>query len=322
MHRRLVFKVASAVISLLVTSTAFAQNYPAKPVQIVVPFPAGGAIDLIARTLGQKLNEEWGQAFIIDNKAGAAGAIGSQHVARATPDGYTLLLGSTTTHGINPSLYDKLPYDAVKDFAPVSLLATVPHVLIVNPSLPVNNLQEFIRYAKSKPGMSFGSAGLGSPHHLAGEMLKTRAQLELLHVPYKGSTPAMMAVMSGEINFMSADITSALPHIKSGKVKPIAIAAAKRIPGVDLPTYAESGLSGFEVTAWYALFAPAGTPKEVLTKLNQGSVKVVASKEMTEKLASLGAVPIGSSPEELATHLKTEISRWGAAVKVSGAKAE
>jgi tripartite-type tricarboxylate transporter receptor subunit TctC len=322
MHRRLVFKVASAVISLLVTSTAFAQNYPAKPVQIVVPFPAGGAIDLIARTLGQKLNEEWGQAFIIDNKAGAAGAIGSQHVARATPDGYTLLLGSTTTHGINPSLYDKLPYDAVKDFAPVSLLATVPHVLIVNPSLPVNNLQEFIRYAKSKPGMSFGSAGLGSPHHLAGEMLKTRAQLDLLHVPYKGSTPAMMAVMSGEINFMSADITSALPHIKSGKVKPIAIAAAKRIPGVDLPTYAESGLSGFEVTAWYALFAPAGTPKEVLTKLNQGSVKVVASKEMTEKLASLGAVPIGSSPEELATHLKTEISRWGAAVKVSGAKAE
>jgi tripartite-type tricarboxylate transporter receptor subunit TctC len=322
MHRRLVFKVASAVISLLVTSTAFAQNYPAKPVQIVVPFPAGGAIDLIARTLGQKLNEEWGQAFIIDNKAGAAGAIGSQHVARATPDGYTLLLGSTTTHGINPSLYDKLPYDAVKDFAPVSLLATVPHVLIVNPSLPVNNLQEFIRYAKSKPGMSFGSAGLGSPHHLAGEMLKTRAQLDLLHVPYKGSTPAMMAVMSGEINFMSADITSALPHIKSGKVRPIAIAAAKRIPGVDLPTYAESGLSGFEVTAWYALFAPAGTPKEVLTKLNQGSVKAVASKEMTEKLASLGAVPIGSSPEELATHLKTEISRWGAAVKVSGARAE
>jgi tripartite-type tricarboxylate transporter receptor subunit TctC len=259
---------------------------------------------------------------MVDNKAGAAGIIGTQYVARAEPDGYTILLGATTTHGINPSLYQKLPYDAVKDFAPVSLVATIPHILVVNPSLPVNTLSEFIKYAKTKPGLAFGSAGIGSPHHLAGEMLKSQAQLDLQHIPYKGSAPAMVGVMSGELGFMSVEITAAMPHIKSGKLKPIAVAASKRVPGVDLPTFAESGLPGFEVTAWYAIFAPQGTPKDVVAKLNSAIAKAVMKKDVKEKFASLGAVPVGGSSDELGAYVKAEISRWAGAVKSSGAKAE
>jgi tripartite-type tricarboxylate transporter receptor subunit TctC len=322
MHRRFLLKLAAAMLPLLATSSAFAQSYPSKPITLVAPFSAGGALDLIARSVGQKLQDEWGQSVVIDNKAGAAGIIGTQHVARAAPDGYTILLGATTTHGINPSLYQKLPYDAVKDFTPVSLVATIPHILVVHPSLPVNSVSDFIKYAKSKPGLAFGSAGIGSPHHLAGEMLKTQAQIDLLHVPYKGSAPAMVAVMSGEVNFMSVEVTAAMPHIRSGKLKPIAVAAPKRIPGFDLPTFAESGLPGFEVTAWYALFAPKGTPKDVVAKLNSATVKAVGMKDVKEKFASLGAVPVGGTPDELAVYVKAELGRWSAAVKTSGAKAE
>jgi tripartite-type tricarboxylate transporter receptor subunit TctC len=322
MHRRFLLKLAAAVLPLVAAGSAFAQSYPDKAITLIAPFSAGGALDLIARSVAQKLNDEWGQSVVVDNKAGAAGIIGTQYVARSAPDGYTILLGATTTHGINPSLYQKLPYDAVKDFAPVSLVATIPHILVVNPSLPINNLSEFIKYAKSKPGLAFGSAGIGSPHHLAGEMLKTQAQLDLLHVPYKGSAPAMVAVMSGEVSFMSVEITAAMPHIKSGKLRPIAVASAKRIPGIDLLTFAESGLPGFEVTAWYAIFAPKGTPKEVVAKLNSAIAKAVGMKDVREKFASLGAVPVGGTPDQLAMYIKTELGRWSAAVKSSGAKAE
>ncbi|MDB5773071.1 MAG: tripartite tricarboxylate transporter substrate binding protein [Burkholderia sp.] len=322
MYRRSLLKLAAAVLPLLAMSNASAQNYPNKSITLVAPFSAGGALDLIARSVAQKLSEEWGQSVVVDNKAGAAGIIGTQYVARSAPDGYTLLLGATTTHGINPSLYQKLPYDAVKDFAPVSLVATIPHILVVNPSLPVNTLSEFIKYAKTKPGLAFGSAGIGSPHHLAGEMLKTQAQIDLQHIPYKGSAPAMVAVMSGELSFMSVEITAAMPHIKAGKLKPIAVAASKRIPGIDLPTFAESGMPGFEVTAWYAIFAPAGTPKDVVAKLNSGIVKAVGMKDVKEKFDSLGAVPVGGTPDELGAYVKAEIARWAGAVKSSGAKAE
>jgi tripartite-type tricarboxylate transporter receptor subunit TctC len=322
MHRRFLLKLAAAALPLLAVSSAFAQNYPNKPITLVAPFSAGGALDLIARSVGQKLTEEWGQSVVVDNKAGAAGIIGSQYVARSAPDGYTLLLGATTTHGINPSLYQKLPYDAVKDFTPVSLVATIPHILVVNPSVPANSVSEFIQYAKSKPGLAFGSAGIGSPHHLAGEMLKTQARIDLLHVPYKGSAPAMVAVMSGEVSFMSVEITAAMPHIKAGKLKPIAVASSKRIPSIDLPTFAESGLPGFEVTAWYAVFAPQGTPKDVVAKLNGAISKAIVMKDVKEKFASLGAVPVGGTPEDLGVYVKAELGRWSAAVKSSGAKAE
>lgn len=323
MHRRLIMKLAAAALPLLaIGSTAQAQQFPDRPITLVAPFSPGGALDLIARALAQKLNDEFGQSVVVDNRAGAAGIIGTQYVARAAPDGYTILLGATTTHGINPSLYSKLPYDAVNDFAPVSLIATIPHMLVANPKLPANNLQELIKLGKSKP-MSFGSAGIGSPHHLAGEMLKSETGMDIQHVPYKGSGPAMMAVMSGELEFMSTEVTAAMPHIKAGKLKPLAVAAAKRSPTLpDVPTFAEQGMPGFEVTAWYAIFAPKDTPKDVVAKLNRALAKAVRQPDVKEKFATLGATPIGGTPEELAVFMKKDIARWAAAVKSSGATAQ
>jgi tripartite-type tricarboxylate transporter receptor subunit TctC len=319
MHRRVILKIAAAVLPLLaVSTTTFAQSYPSKSITLVAPFSPGGALDLIARTMAQKLQEQWGQPVVVDNKAGAAGIIGTQYVARSNPDGYTLLLGATTTHGINPSLYPKLQYDAVADFEPVSLVATIPHLLVVNPSLPVNNLGDLIKLAKSKP-LTFGSAGIGSPHHLAGEMLKSQLKLDMQHVPYKGSAPAMTAVMAGEISFMSVEVTAAMQYIKSGRLKPIAVASAKRIPSINLPTFAEQGVPGFEVTAWYAIFAPKGTPKDVVAKLSGALAKAVTDDDVKTKFATLGATPVGSTPGELASYVKSEISRWAAAVKTSGA---
>lgn len=302
---------------------AQAQSFPTKPVQLVAPFAPGGALDLIARSLAKEMALDWNQSVVVDNKAGAAGIIGTQHVARSAPDGYTVVLGATTTHGINPSLYKKLPYDAVDDFAPVSLVANIPHVLVVHPAVPANTLNEFIRHAKSASnGLSFGSAGIGSPHHLAGELIKTSIQGSMVHVPYKGAGPAMAAVLSGEINFMSIEITAALPHIRAGKLKPIALASRQRLPGLDVPTFSESGMPGFELTSWYAVYAPKGTPANVVARLNAGVVKAIGTKEVNEKLTSLGALPIGSTPEQLAAYTKAEISRWAVAVKASGATAD
>ncbi|MGV3653362.1 MAG: tripartite tricarboxylate transporter substrate binding protein [Noviherbaspirillum sp.] len=330
MHRRSLLKAAAAIAALpLLTaapaasaaSNASAQAYPNKPITLVAPFSAGGALDLVARTMAQKLQEDFGKAVIVENKAGAAGIIGTQYVGRAAPDGYTLVLGATTTHGINPSLYPKLPYDAVQDFAPVSLVATIPHILVVNPDMPVSDLAGFIKYAKSRP-LSFGSAGIGSPHHLAGEMLKTHASPDLLHIPYKGSAPAMTAVMSGEVDFMSVEITAAMPHIKAGKLKPLALASDRRIPSIDLATFAEQGIPGFEVTAWYAVFAPSGTPKDVVDKLSRSLARAVQQKDVRDKFATLGATPIGNAPHELGAYVRSEIARWAGAVKSSGATAQ
>ena len=323
MNRRLIMKLAAAALPLLaIGSTAQAQQFPDRPITLVAPFSPGGALDLIARALAQKLNDEFGQSVVVDNRAGAAGIIGTQYVARAAPDGYTILLGATTTHGINPSLYPKLPYDAVNDFAPVSLIATIPHMLVVNPNLPVNSLQDLIKLGKTKP-MSFGSAGIGSPHHLAGEMLKSETQMNIQHIPYKGSGPAMVAVMSGELEFMSTEVTAAMPHIKAGKLKPLAVAAAKRSPTLpDVPTFAEQGMAGFEVTAWYAIFAPRNTPKDVVEKLNRALAKAVRQPDVKEKFATLGATPIGGTPDELGAYVKKEIARWASAVKASGATAQ
>ncbi len=306
----------------LTAMPALASDYPERNIRLVAPFSPGGALDLIARSVGQQLNEQWKQPVIVDNRAGAAGIIGTEAVARAAPDGYTILMGVTTTHGINPSLYTKLPYDAVKDFAPVSLVATIPHVLIVNPRLPVHNLNEFVAYAKANPGLNYGSAGLGSPHHLAGELMKEQFKIDIQHVPYKGAGPAMLAVMSGEADFMSIEVTAAKPHILGGKLRPVALAAAKRLADMDVATFAESGAPGFEVTSWYAVFAPAKTPAAVLDKLNAGVVAAVNSNAVREKLSSLGALPIGSSRQELGQYIEREIARWAVAVKTSGARVD
>ncbi|MGV3655782.1 MAG: Bug family tripartite tricarboxylate transporter substrate binding protein [Noviherbaspirillum sp.] len=321
MHRRLILKLAAAALPLLTAAApSMAQQFPERPITLVAPFSPGGALDLIARALAQKMNEDFGQSVIVDNRAGAAGIIGSQYVARAEPDGYTILLGATTTHGINPSLYPKLPYDAVKDFAPVSLIATIPHMLVANPNAPFNDLQGLLKYGKP---MSFGSAGIGSPHHLAGEMIKAQTKIDIQHVPYKGSGPAMTAVMSGELEFMSTEVAAAMPHIKAGKLKPIAVAAATRSPSLpDVPTFAEQGMPGFEVTAWYAIFAPKNTPKDVVEKLNRSLAKAVRQPDVQQKFATLGATPIGGTPDELAVFMKKQIALWAAAVKASGATAQ
>ncbi|MCA3071612.1 MAG: tripartite tricarboxylate transporter substrate binding protein [Rhodocyclaceae bacterium] len=310
--------------ALLATAPAasFAQPaFPSKTIRLIAPFAPGGALDLTARVVGQVLTEQLGQPVIVDNRAGAAGAIGSEQVARAAPDGYTLLLGATTTHGINPVL-QQLSYDPIKDFTPVSLVVTIPHVLVVNPTLPVNTLPDLIKYARSKPGLTYGSAGTGSPHHLAGEMLKIATGIDITHVPYKGSAPAMSDVIAGQVQFMSIELTAAVSQLKAGKLRAIAIATAKRVPGVDLPTVGESGVPGFEVTAWYAVYAPARTPRNVVDILSKAIARGLGSGEAREKLASLNAVTIGSTPEELTTHMRSELARWSKVIKTAGVKAE
>ena len=310
--------------ALLATAPAasFAQPaFPSKTIRLIAPFAPGGALDLTARVVGQVITEQLGQPVIVDNRAGAAGAIGSEQVARAAPDGYTLLLGATTTHGINPVL-QQLSYDPIKDFTPVSLVVTIPHVLVVNPTLPVNTLPDLIKYARSKPGLTYGSAGTGSPHHLAGEMLKIATGIDITHVPYKGSAPAMSDVIAGQVQFMSIELTAAVSQLKAGKLRAIAIATAKRVPGVDLPTVGESGVPGFEVTAWYAVYAPARTPRNVVDILSKAIARGLGSGEAREKLASLNAVTVGSTPEELAIHMRSELARWSKVIKTAGVKAE
>lgn len=310
--------------ALLATAPAasFAQPaFPSKTIRLIAPFAPGGALDLTARVVGQVITEQLGQPVIVDNRAGAAGAIGSEQVARAAPDGYTLLLGATTTHGINPVL-QQLSYDPIKDFTPVSLVVTIPHVLVVNPTLPVNTLPDLIKYARSKPGLTYGSAGTGSPHHLAGEMLKIATGIDITHVPYKGSAPAMSDVIAGQVQFMSIELTAAVSQLKAGKLRAIAIATAKRVPGVDLPTVGESGVPGFEVTAWYAVYAPARTPRNVVDTLSKAIARGLGSGEAREKLASLNAVTIGSTPEELTVHMRSELARWSKVIKTAGVKAE
>lgn len=316
------FVTFMAMVSCAFAHGAFAQSFPNRPITLIAPFSVGGALDLIARGVGQRLSEGVGQSVVVDNRSGASGAIGSAMVARAAPDGYTLLLGATTTHGINPALNPKLGYDPVKDFTPISLVATIPHILVVNPSIPANSLKEFIQLAKSKPGMAYGSAGIGSPHHLAGVMLGMMANIDVVHVPYKGSGPAMTDLIGGQLQFMSVELAAAEPHIKAGKLKALAIATPNRVPGVDLPTFAESGYPGFEVTAWYAVFGPHGMPEDVVSRLSSEIAKGLESPELRERFEKLGAKPVGSSPRELAVHVRSELDRWTKVVKTAKIQVE
>jgi tripartite-type tricarboxylate transporter receptor subunit TctC len=321
-HRRRALQAAAALaLAALVPAAAHAQQakFPAKPIRLIAPFAPGGALDLVARTAGQVISDQLGQPVVVENRAGAAGAIGSDWVAKQPPDGYALLLGATTTHGINPVL-QKLPYDPIKDFAPVSLVATIPHIIVVNPTLPVNSMKEFLAYAKSKPGLTYGSAGSGSPHHLAGEMLKMATGIDVIHVPYKGSGPAMADLIAGQIQFMSIEYTAAFGQIKAGKLRPIAVATRDRVQGIDLPTVIEGGVPGFEVTAWYAIYAPAGTPADVVATLQGALARGIRSGEAREKLASLNAVAVASTPAELTAHMRAEMDRWGKVIKAANVK--
>ncbi len=314
--RRLLLSLALLVCA----HAASGQSFPNKPIHLIAPFAAGGALDLIARGLGAKLAESMGQPLLVENRAGASGAIGSEAVARSAPDGYTLLLGATTTHGVNPALNPKLSYDPVKDFTPVSLVATIPHALVVNPSLPVNSVQDLVRYARSGHPLNYGSAGNGSPHHLAAELFKSMSGIQAVHVPYKGSGPALADLMSGQIQFISVELTAAEPYMKSGKLKALATATAERVPGLSLPTVDESGYPGFEVTSWYAIFGPAGMPAELTSKLSAEIAKAVNETDLRDRLKGLGTTPIGSTPEVLAAHVRSELDRWTKVVRIAGIK--
>jgi tripartite-type tricarboxylate transporter receptor subunit TctC len=311
-----------SLVLLLCAHAASGQSFPNKPIRLIAPFAAGGALDLIARGVGAKLAESMGQPVVVENRAGASGAIGSEAVARSPADGYTLLLGATTTHGVNPALNPKLQYDPVKDFTPVSLVATIPHALVVNPSLPVNSVQDLVKYARSGHPLNYGSAGNGSPHHLAAELFKSMSGIQAVHVPYKGSGPALADLMSGQIQFISVELTAAEPHMKSGKLKALATATAERVPGTSLPTVGESGYPGFEVTSWYAIFGPAGMPAEVTGKLSAEIAKAVNETDLRDRLKGLGTTPIGSTPEVLAAHVRAELERWTRVVKAAGIKPE
>ena len=315
-------RVFAAFALVLFGQGVSAQSFPSKPIRLIAPFAAGGALDLIARGVGAKLAESMGQPVVVENRAGASGAIGSEAVARSAPDGYTLLLGATTTHGVNPALNPKLSYDPVRDFTPVSLVATIPHALVVNPSLPVNSVQDLVKYARSGHPLNYGSAGNGSPHHLAAELFKSMSGIQAVHVPYKGSGPALADLMSGQIQFISVELTAAEPHMKSGKLKALATATAERVPGMSLPTVGESGYPGFEVTSWYAIFGPAGMPAEVTGKLSAEIAKAVNETDLRDRLKGLGTTPIGSTPEALAAHVRAELERWTRVVKAAGIKPE
>lgn len=289
-----------------------AQTYPAKPIRIIVHFPPGGPTDLVARAVGQKLHEAWGQQVLIDNRPGAGGVIGVDLVVRAAPDGYTLLLGTGGSMSVAPAIGIKAPYNVFSDLAPISLLVINPQLLVVHPSLPANSLKELIRFAKSKPGqINYASVGPGSPQHLGMEMLKSMAGIDMLHIPYKGTAPAITDVLAGQVSLMFNSMPSVLPHVKNKKLKAIAVSSARRSDALpDIPTVAEAGLNGFEYVTWYGLFAPSATPGDIIMKLNAQVVKMLAAPELSQRFSSQGAEPASSSPEQLAQHMRQEHDKW------------
>ena len=321
---RLAVGALLAFSALAAAPMAGAQAYPAKPIRIVVPFPPGGATDILARAVAQKLTDAWGQAVVVDNRPGAGGNIGSEIVAKAAPDGYTLEMGTVGTHAINASLYAKMPYDHVKDFAPVILVAGVPNVLVVNPSLPVSSVQELIAYAKANPGkLNFAWSGSGTSIHLAGELFKVMAGVQMTHIPYKGSAPALQDLIGGQVQLMFDNLPPSLPHIKAGKLRALAVTSATRSSALpDTPTIAESGLPGFEASSWFGVLAPAGTPPAIIARLNAEIGAWLASAEAKEKMLALGANIGGGSPEDFARHIAAETAKWQKVVKASGAKVD
>src|SRR3954452_24235479 len=291
--------------------------YPERPITMVVPFPAGGSTDLVARVVAEKMSQELGQQVVVDNRGGAGGNVGAAAAAKADPDGYTILMGTVATHALNPALYKKMPYDPVKDFAPISLLVVVPNVLVVNPDFPAHSVAELIALLKAKPGeYSYASSGNGTPLHLSGELFKTMAGVDMVHVPYKGAGPALIDVMGGHVPIMFDNLPSSTEHIKAGKLRGLAVTTAERAPSMpDLPTIAESGLPGYEPYTWNALFAPAGTPPEVIAKLNEAALQALADPGVQAKLQGFGAQVKGSTPDELGAHVQAELAKWAPVVK-------
>ncbi len=309
------------IAALASVPLASADTFPARPVRLIVPFATGGTSDIVSRMLAKELSDEWKMSIVVDNRPGAGGILGSEIVARAAPDGYTLLMGTVATHGINASLYSKLPYDTVKDFDPVSLVASTPSVLMVHPSVPVSSVAEFIAYAKANPGkLNFGSSGNGSSHHLAGEMFNSEAGVKMVHVPYKGTAAAITDLLAGQIQLTIDTLPSAMPYVKSDKLKALGVTSTQRYRTLpDLPAIAES-LPGYEIASWYGMLAPAGTPPDVIRKIGEDVGRIVRRTDFRDKLLAQGATPVGSTAEQFRTHIQNELAKWAKVVKSSGAR--
>ncbi len=302
---------------------AQAQQYPGKPVRLIVPFPPGGGTDTLARIYGQKLAEIFGQQVVIDNRPGAGTNIGAEIAAKAPPDGYTLLMGNIA-HAINVTLYNKLAYDFVKDFAPVTLLASTPNILVVHPSVPAKSVKELIALARARPGqLDYASSGGGSSSHLAAELFNNMAGVKMTHVPYKGGGPAVIALVGGQVSVGFATTPSVITHVKAGKMRGLGVTTAQRSPSTpELPTISEAGVPGYEAGTWYGLLVPAGTPKEIVARLHAESVKLLKLPDVKDRLDATGFEAIGNTPDQFAAYIRSEIEKWAKVVKVSGARAD
>lgn len=306
-----------ALSALPLGSTALAQGFPDRPITLVVPFAAGGSTDVVARIVAQKMSEDLGEQVIVQNVAGAGGNLGAANVARADPDGYTILMGTVATHALNPLILKTKPYDPEKDFSPISLLVIVPNVLVVNPELPVKNVEELLALLKAKPDeYSYASSGNGTPLHLSGELFKKMAGVSMQHIPYKGSGPALNDVIGNQVPIMFDNLPSSSGHIKAGTLRALAVTTAERAPSFpDLPTIAESGIPGYETYTWNALFAPANTPQPVVARLNEAAKKALADPAVIERMKEFSAKIVGSTPQELGAHVKAELEKWTPVVR-------
>jgi len=315
---------ACALLATLPRATAQSPAYPSRPIRFIVPLPAGGGADIVARIISERLTKSLGQQVLVDNRPGGGTVIGADLAAKAPPDGYTLLLGTATTHAINASLVRKLPYDPIKDFSPITLVAVLPQIIVSHPSLPVASLKEFIALARKRPGeIFFASTGNGSANHLGGEMLNAVAGLKNVHVPYKGAAPALTDLLAGQVQFMFTTIPPALPHVKSGKLRALAVANAKRsslLP--DLPTTAENGAPGVEASSWNGVLAPAGTPRDIIARLHAEIGAVMKLPGVSDRLASAGVEPMLTTPEEFAAYIESETARYAKVVRSSGARVD
>lgn len=314
---------ASLTIFAALSLAAHAQNYPVKTIRLIVPYAPGGGSDILARPVAAKLGDAWGQSVVVENRAGGGTNLGSEMAARSAPDGYTLFM-PTIANAINPTLYGKLNYDPVKDFAYVTNIAKLPGILCVHPSVPAKSVKDLTALAKARPDqLRFSSAGNGSPHHLAGELFKMMAGVKMIHVPYKGATPALVDVLGGHIEVYFGSIVPAMPHVKSGRLRPLGVTSLRRVAVVaDLPTLDEQGLTGFETGSWFGIAAPAGTSREIIMKLHSEIVRIIKMPEVTDRIAAEGAEFVGNTPDEFTAFVAAEIVKWSKVVKMSGAKVD
>ena len=322
-RREFLSMTGAGALAATLPQQVLAQSYPNKPIKFVVGFAPGGATDVIGRLMAKKIGDALGQPIIIENRAGGSSNIGAEVVARAVPDGYTFYVCAITS-AINVSLFPKLAFDFARDFEPVALFANVPNILVVHPSVPAKTVKELIDYARAQPGkLSYASSGAGTSIHLSGELFKMLAKVDMVHIPYKGSAPAMTDMIGGQVQVMFDNMPSALPHVKAGKLRALAVTSAQRSPSApEVPTMGEAGVVGFDVQSWFGLVAPKGTPKDIIARLNAESVKALATADIKERFMELGAVPGPMSPEAFGDYIRSEIIRWGEVVKVSGAKVE